>query len=259
MNTRFITLLLTVWSISISAHAYKLVWSDEFDYDGLPDSSKWTYEEGYVRNKEIQYYTFKNIKNAKVANGKLHLITRQEPETGKVTSASIKTENIASWTYGKIEVRARIPRQKGMWPAIWMLGANLREVYWPRSGEIDIMEHVSKHPGRIHGNAIYFDHETQGRSKNRAPYKEIKSPYAMHTYSIEWTKNKIDYFVDGELYHTFDTSVATAHGENPFHKPQFLIINLAVGGAWPGPPDENSFPAQFVIDYVRVYQKEECN
>ncbi|MDR9826656.1 glycoside hydrolase family 16 protein [Vibrio sp. FNV 38] len=234
---------------------YQLVWADEFDYKGLPDASKWTYEEGYIRNKELQYYTKESLSNARVADGYL-TITARKPYRGdpEITSASLTTENIADWTYGRIEVRAKLPTQKGMWPAIWTLGSNIRQVYWPRSGEIDIMEYVTSKLGVIHSNAVYYDYDQQVKRQNNGNATRINDIDAFHTYAIDWTPNSITFFVDDKQHHTFMTDVNDKE-TNPFHKPHYLIMNLAVGGAWAGAPIPGSFPASFVIDYVRVYQK----
>ncbi|MGY3572145.1 glycoside hydrolase family 16 protein [Vibrio paucivorans] len=234
---------------------YQLVWQDEFNYTGLPDPSKWTYEEGYVRNKEMQYYERESLANTEVKDGYLSINALFDPSANPAyTSASITTQGKASWRYGKIEVSASIPTEKGMWPAIWMLGDNIRKVNWPRSGEIDIMEHVSKHPGRIHFNTVYYDYENKKKHKANGGRTEIDNPNEFNTFAIEWDKDKIDFLVNGKISHTFNTNV-TQRDKNPFHKPQFLLLNLAVGG-WGGIPNLNSFPASFKIDFVRVYQKQ---
>ncbi|GAL11856.1 beta-glucanase precursor [Vibrio astriarenae] len=234
---------------------YQLVWADEFDYKGLPDPSKWGYEVGYIRNNELQYYTEANRQNAFVRNGHLYITARRPRATyPKITSASLTTENIVDWTYGKIEVRAQLPTQKGMWPAIWTLGSNIREVYWPRSGEIDIMEYVTSKLGVIHSNAVYFDYTLNKKQQKNGNATRIDDINGFHTYAIEWTPESIRFYVDGKQHHEFDTNVVEKE-LNPFHKPHYLIMNLAVGGAWAGEPGYGSFPATFAIDYVRVYQK----
>lgn len=132
---------------------WELSWADEFEYEGLPDSSKWSYENGYIRNNELQYYTKRRSKNARVENGTLIIEFRKDNYSGhSYTSASLHTRNKAEWQYAKIEVRAKLPTGRGMWPAIWMLGTNIDEVGWPACGEIDIMENVGFDPDVVHAN-----------------------------------------------------------------------------------------------------------
>ncbi|WGV98440.1 glycoside hydrolase family 16 protein [Vibrio sp. YMD68] len=232
---------------------YELVWADEFDYLGLPDDSRWNYEEGYVRNKELQYYQVKSLENTYVQNGMLTIEARRDSSTLKpYTSASITTENRATWKYGKIEVRASIPIASGTWPAIWMLGANIRQVYWPRSGEIDIMEHVGSNPNFIHGNAIYYDYETNANGSDSAHIAH-DSVNSFNRYAIEWTQQHITYFINDKPFHQFDINTA-GNKNNPFHKPFYLIINLALGG-WGGELNDDFTSEKLKIDYVRVYQK----
>ncbi|MDN2482589.1 glycoside hydrolase family 16 protein [Vibrio agarivorans] len=251
------TLLASICASNVYAAAeeYQLVWADEFDYTGLPDSEKWGYETGYVRNNELQYYTEADPLNAYVSDGHLQIIARRPHATHpKVTSASLTTENIVDWTYGKIEVRAKLPTEKGMWPAIWTLGSNIREVYWPKSGEIDIMEYVTSKLGVIHSNTVYFDYDLNTKQQKNGNATRIEYLDAFYTYAIEWTPESIRFFVDDKQHHEFHIDVVDKD-RNPFHKPHYLIMNLAVGGAWAGEPDYSSFPATFTIDYVRVYQK----
>ncbi len=248
---------------------YKLVWSDEFrkDPDGLPDPTKWSYEEGFIRNHESQYYTKERKENARVENGQLIIEGRKEEyhsaglDTAKpgflahYTSAALETIGKASWTYGRIEVKAKLPAGKGVWPAIWTLGTNEKnpQVGWPKCGEIDIMELVGKEPGIIHGTIHYF---VDGKHASQGAQLPIDHPESgFHVYAAEWTPDRIDLFVDDQKYFSFDVSKADNDGQNPFHKPHFLILNLALGGDWGGSIDDSIFPQRMTIDYVRVYQK----
>jgi beta-glucanase (GH16 family) len=245
---------------------YTLVWSDEFrqDPDGLPDPSKWEFEEGFLRNHEAQYYTRARKENARVENGQLIIEGRKEPfpnttspgpKVAKYTSAALTTYGKASWTYGRIEVRAKLPAGKGVWPAIWTLGTNARDpsVGWPRCGENDIMELVGKEPGIIHGTVHYF---VDGKHASKGAQTPLAHPEAdFHVYATEWTPDRIDIMVDGATYFSFDTRKADNDHQNPFRKPHYLILNLALGGDWGGPIDDTIFPQRMTIDYVRVYQK----
>ena len=231
-----------------------LVWQDEFNTRGLPDAGRWDHEVGLIRNNERQYYTRDRPKNARVENGMLVIEAHREPyQSADYTSASLTSHS--SWTYGRIEVRARLPKGRGTWPAIWMLGANIRDVGWPACGEIDIMEHVGFDPGRIHAN-IHTRAYNHVQGTNKGNSRLISgSDEGFHVYSAVWTPQQIDVFVDDQRYFTF----AKEPGGDavwPFDKPHYLILNLAVGGSWGGQKgiDDAAFPTRFVIDYVRVYR-----
>lgn len=231
--------------------ARKLVWSEEFDRPGLPNPTKWDYETGFVRNREAQYYTRARKENARVEGGRLVIEARRESFQGaSYTSASITSK--ASWTGGRIEVRARIPTGRGSWPAIWMLGTNIKEVGWPACGEIDIMENVGFAPNRIHGTVHVRDQA--GKHFSRGGHVDIPAPHAdFHVYAIDWDQKRIQFLLDGKVYFTYAND-----GKNPwpFDKPHYLLLNLAIGGAWGGQQgiDETIFPLRYLIDYVRVYQ-----
>ena len=172
------------------------VWQDEFERDGLPDPARWDYEVGRVRNREAQYYTRGRAANARVETGVLIIEAHREPYEGAdYTSASLTSR--ASWTYGRIEVRARLPRGRGTWPAIWMLGTNIREVGWPECGEIDIMEHVGFDPGRIHANIHTgaYNHVQRTNKGNNLLVPGVDD--AFHVYSAAWTPQQITMSVDG--------------------------------------------------------------
>jgi beta-glucanase (GH16 family) len=242
---------------SAPAPGWRLVWADEFDRPGFPDPSRWTYEEGLVRNREAQYYTRARRENARVEDGMLVIEARKEQQGGaEYTSASLTTEGRASWRYGRIEVRAKLPQGRGMWPAIWTLGANHRQVGWPMTGEIDIMEFVGFDPDTIHANVhtAAFNHRDK-TGKGAKLY--LPRPFErFHVYAMEWTKDRIDVSVDGTTYFTFRNSGGGVR-EWPFDAAQYLILNVAVGGAWGGQRgiDDSIFPQRFYVDYVRVYQR----
>lgn len=266
MKTILLTALLLTPLAALHAAEWELVWSDEFDYQGLPDPQKWDYEDGFVRNHEAQYYTRGRLENARVENGTLIIEGRKEKfklpeghhgkrEFAEYTAASLITLHKASWRYGRVEVRAKIPQGKGMWPAIWMLGISDEKIGWPRCGEIDIMESVGKEPDNIYATVHY-----QGGGKHRssgskhtaeAPYKDF------HLYAMEWYPDRMDFYFDTVKYHTFRIDDAGKGAENPFRKPQYLLMNLAIGGDWGGPIDDSFLPQKYIIDYVRVYKQKD--
>jgi len=245
---------------------YQLVWADEFskDPDGLPDPTKWIYEEGFIRNHEAQYYTKERKENARVENGQLIIEARREnfpnpsskgPPMAGYTSAALETRGKADWLYGRIEVRAKLPAGKGVWPGIWMLGSDENQpgIGWPKCGEIDIMELVGKQPGVIHGSIHYF---RGGKKVTETKELHVAHPEAdFHVYAAEWTPDRIDIFVDGTKYNTFAVSKADNDGQNPFRKPQFLLLDLALGGGLGGEIEDSILPQRMVVDYVRIYQK----
>ena len=253
---------------------WKLVWSDEFDHDGLPDKTKWDYEEGFVRNHEQQYYTRARPENARVENGLLIIEGRKElfenpkydpaaksqepgknPKQANYTSASLVTLNKASWQFGRIEVRAKLPQGKGVWPAIWTLGANFPSVSWPACGEIDIMEFVGHQPGVVHATLHY---SKNGKHKsNGKPLKVDALDTDFHVYSLDWSADKLDIAFDGKVYQTLPVKDADEAGQNPYLKPHYVLLNLALGGTWGGSIDDAILPQKFLIDYVRVYQRSE--
>jgi len=238
-------------------NVWEQVWADEFNYEGLPDENKWNYETGFVRNREKQYYTKARPENARVENGTLIIESRKEEyEKGQYTSASLHTWHKAEWLYGRIEVRAKLPTGKGMWPAIWMLGTNRNKVGWPACGEIDIMENVGYDPdticANVHTRAYNHVKKTGKGSKIKAetPYEQF------HIYAIEWNEDRLDFFLDDEKYFTFNNE-GTGNDVWPYNKPHYLILNAAIGGSWGGQKgiDDTIFPQKYYIDYVRVFRK----
>lgn len=256
-------LLITALTLWGQKDGYTLRWSDEFNKNGLPDKTKWSFDTAGNAygwgNNEWQYYTSNRKSNAVVKNGVLRITARKEAMGGKqYTSARLITKGKASFTYGRMEIRAKLPPGRGTWPAIWMLGDNIFEKGWPLCGEIDIMEHVGYEKDSIYGT-IHSDtyNHVKGTQKTKAIY--ISNPYsAFHVYSIEWTPERMDFFVDGQLYNSVQNE-HRSEKEWPFDQPFFFILNLAVGGNWGGKMgvDEKVFPATMEVDYVRVYQKNE--
>ena len=234
---------------------WSLVFADEFDTAATLDPAKWGYELGYIRNSEKQYYTSRS-ENVRAEGGNLVIEGRKEAYQGYgYTSASINTLGRFEFTYGRVEVRAKLPTGNGAWPAVWMLGTNRAQVGWPTCGEIDIMENVGFDPLRIHGSVhtAAYNH-TIGTQKTATV--TIANPWEdFHVYSMEWYADHIDVFVDGQKYFTFRNEGTGARAW-PFDKPQYLLINLAIGGSWGGQKgiDDTRFPQRYLVDYVRVYQ-----
>lgn len=238
----------------------RLVWADDFDSSGVLDTKKWSFETGYIRNNEMQFYTNSRPENARVENGLLVIEARNDSfsvgdKRFPVTSASLVTEDKASWTYGRIEVKAKIPSSLGSWPAIWMLGADHQKVGWPACGEIDIMENVGFDPDLIHTN-IHTKSYNHVLKTNKGKSTSVSKPYHdFHVYAIEWSKTKIEFFIDQQMVFTYENE-GTGTDVWPFDKPFYLILNLAIGGSWGGQKgvDLTELPQQFLVDYVRVYQ-----
>jgi len=242
-------LLLLPCIIQTKAQNWKLVWSDEFNYSGLPDSSKWGNEVGFVRNNELQYYTKQRIENSRVVNGNLLIIGKKEAyKNANYTSASLVTDGKTSWAFGKVEARIKLPKGQGMWPAFWMLGQNIHSVGWPECGEIDIMEHINNED-LLHGTLHWFN-EKHVSSGGTTPCDVTK----FHNYSIEWDKESVKLMLDGKKYWEVNIKDGINSTEE-FHKPHYIILNLAIGGDWPKNPDATTaFPDTMYVDYVRVYQ-----
>lgn len=239
-----------------SAAGWTIVFSDEFDRPGALDPTRWGYETGYIRNNEAQYYTSRP-ENVRVEAGNLVIEGRKEAYQGYgYTSASINTLARFELLYGRVEVRAKLPTGNGSWPAIWMLGTNRTQVGWPTCGEIDIMENVGFDALRIVGSihTAAYNH-TKGTQKTANV--TVANPWeGFHVYAMEWSADRIDLFVDGQKYFTFRNE-GTGTSTWPFDKPQYLLINLAIGGSWGGQKgiDDLRFPQQYLVDYVRIYQQ----
>lgn len=237
-----------------AATNWSLVWSDEFNGTAL-NTSNWTAEIGTGSNgwgnNELQYYT-NRTENLQVTGGNLVITARKENYSGMgYTSARIKTQNLKTFTYGKIEARIKLPSGQGLWPAFWMLGSNITtpNMGWPKCGEIDIMERVNNNSsvnGTVHWDAN--GHAEFGRVSGNLDFSQF------HVYTVEWDANYIRWFVDGTQFNEFYIANNTGNTEE-FHKSFFLLLNLAVGGNWPGSPNSSTpFPSQMLVDYVRVYQ-----
>ena len=256
----------------LEENGYVLVWADEFEADGAPNPANWDYEHGFVRNRELQWY---QPQNARVEDGQLVIEARHErfenPEhraedkswaarrrSVEVTSASLKTQGKHHWLYGRFVMRAKIPTAPGMWPAFWTLG----DGPWPRCGEIDVMEFYR---GKVLANACWRndDDETTAWDTVQAPVDRLgDADWAdrYHVWRMDWTSEKIDLSVDGRLINSIPTEAADGTGRdgaNPFRMPHYLLVNLAVGGDNGGELTGASLPAEYRIDYIRVYQRSE--
>lgn len=248
------------------AAQWELVWADEFNVPGLPDPLKWGYEDGFLRNDEAQYYMTARKENARVENGTLILEARKEhyqipgnapsahgKTAAEYSSASLHTMGRFDLTYGRVEMRARLPHGKGVWPAFWMLGTNIPQVGWPACGEIDIMELVGKEPGWVHGTAHW---KINGHKESQGNQLHVdRTDTDFHLYAVEWTPATIDFSVDGKIYNRVPLARAGADADNPFHRGQYLLLNFALGGEWGGEIDDRVLPQQYVVDYVRVYRE----
>ena len=261
----FLSSLANASDIDLSAPmdkgGWKLIWSEEFDYTGFPDSTKWSYDtEGNVYqwgNNEAQYYTSGRKENAWVSDGVLRITALKEPMEGRsYTSARLITKGKGDWLYGRFEIRAKLPTGRGTWPAIWMLPTDWEYGDWPKSGEIDIMENVGYDPDTIVGSSLTekYNHAigTQKNAKIACPdcYK------AFHVYALEWEEDEYRLYVDDQLYFTFKNE-GTGYEVWPYDKRFHILLNLAIGGNWGGQKgiDDSLFPHVFEIDYVRVYKK----
>lgn len=260
MNRKLTALLVFICFFTISRAQqaqWKLVWSDEFNYTGLPDSTKWDYNVGGHGwgNNELQYYTKARAANAWVAKGKLTITAVKEPFEGKAyTSARLVTRGKAEWQYGRIDVRARIPEGLGTWPAIWMLGAT-EPLKWPDDGEIDIMEHVGFDPGRFHFSVHTkkYNHVIGTQKTTQTMIPDFRKNY--HTYSVIWDAQQVKLLVDGKEYFSFSNE-HSGYEAWPFDNKMYLILNIAVGGNWGGQKgvDEKIWPKKMEVDWVRVYE-----
>jgi beta-glucanase (GH16 family) len=258
----FFTVLICIVGLFFDSSAankkWNLVWSDEFNTPGLPDNKKWSYDVGGDGwgNNELQYYTDGRTQNARIEDTSLIIEMRKENFNSKnYTSARLVTKNKGDWLYGRVEVRAIIPQGKGTWPAIWMLSTDQKYGGWPKSGEIDIMEHVGYQPGIVH-STVHTDslNHTKGTQVGKQiTVKEYFSNY--HLYAIEWYEDHIDAFVDDSLYFTFQNR-KEGYRTWPFDKRFHLLLNIAMGGSWGGAEgiDESLTSAIMRIDYARIYE-----
>lgn len=271
------TSIVTAQQAGLSANSnpatgYKLVWSDEFNKDGQPDPNNWTYERGFVRNQELQWY---QPDNARCQNGLLIIEGRrqrkqnpryradardwrQSREYAEYTSSSLTTRRLHSWMFGRFEMRGRIDTRPGLWPAFWTLGI---EGPWPANGEIDIMEYYR---GVLLANAAWAGERRWAAQwdDSRKPITEFNDPNwseKFHIWRMDWDADSIKLYVDDLLLNQIDlkeTINKNGDGKNPFHQPHYIILNLAIGGTSGGDPSNTKFPAKFEVDYVRIYQKQ---
>ncbi|HET6568203.1 MAG TPA: glycoside hydrolase family 16 protein [Rhodothermales bacterium] len=249
-----------------AAQDWEIVWSDEFDYTGVPDSSKWGYDVGGHGwgNQELEYYTEARPENARVEDGHLVIEARRDNWNGhEYTSARLVTKGKGDWTYGRFEARARLPAGLGTWPAIWMLASkqSYGEGYWPDNGEIDIMEEVGFDPNVIHGSIHTAAYNHVIGTQKTATINVPTSQADFHVYAAEWTPEEIKISVDDSLYFTFKnerlSDPQAGYEQWPFDKPFHLLLNVAVGGSWGGQEgvDPNIWPQRMLVDYVRVYRR----
>jgi len=254
-----------------SLHGYKLAWADEFNNDGAPDPCNWTYEQGFVRNEELQWY---QPENARCENGLLIIEARRERKLNpryrpdgrswrenrqyaEYTSASITTRGLHKWMYGRLEMRGRIDTRAGLWPAFWTLGV---EGQWPGCGEVDIMEYYR---GMLLANVAWAGEKRWAAAWDdvRIPLAEFKDPdwsKKFHVWRMDWDADSINLYVDDVLLNAVDLSKTfnkDKEGKNPLRQPHYIILNLAIGGTSGGDPAGTQFPARFEVDYVRVYQR----
>jgi len=237
---------------------WRLVWQDEFDgAAGLPpDSTKWDHDIGTDwGNAQLEYDTDRTENASLDGEGNLVITARKESYLGQpYTSARIVTRDLFERTYGRFEARIQLPWGQGMWPAFWLLGANIETVGWPQCGEIDIMEYRGQQPSTLHGSLHGPGYSAAQAVTKRYDLPNDRFDTGFHTFAVEWKADEIRWFVDGTLYHT--VSREDVPGEWVFNHPFYIILNLAVGGGWVGAPNENTiFPQRMLIDYVRVYEE----
>ncbi|MGC4095267.1 MAG: glycoside hydrolase family 16 protein [Polyangiaceae bacterium] len=242
------------------AAGYKLVWSDEFDgaVGAAVDKTKWKHDVGGNGwgNSELEYYTEGAANAALDGSGNLVITAKREAMgSNAYTSARLKTQDLYSFTYGRLEARMKIPAGQGIWPAFWMLGSDIATNPWPACGEIDVMENIGKEPNVIHAT-IHGPGYSAGQGPTAQTTLSAAVSSAFHVFAIEWEPNTIRWYVDGALYSTKTNADIPSGATWVFAHPFFILLNVAVGGGWPGNPDSTTiFPQQMLVDYVRVCQK----
>lgn len=250
-NAKFITTSIS-FAINIAS---KLLWSDEFNTNGAPNSSKWGYDLGTGNggwgNNESQFYT-NRADNVIVEGGLLKIIAKKENYQGALyTSTRMLTAGKFDFKYGKVEVRAKLLQGKGTWPAIWMLGSNITTVGWPACGEVDIMEHAGNRQGIV--QSAMHTPSSYGNTSNLGSQTLADVSTAFHVYAVEWTSEKMIFSVDGVVHYTYNPAIKNS-STWPFNANQFIILNVAMGGTFGGTIEPNFTQSTMEIDYVRVYQ-----
>ena len=242
----------------VEEKVWNLVWQDEFDYNGLPDSAKWSYDVGGHGwgNNELQFYTAGRLQNARVADGLLTIEAHREEMEGKpYSSARLVTRGKGDWQYGRLEVRAKLPKGRGTWPAIWML-ASTSPFKWPDDGEIDIMEHVGYNPGYIHASVHTkkYNHIIGTQITDTIVVDDFSEQF--HNYQLEWNRDSVFVGIDDHVFYRCGND-GTGYEAWPFDNKMHLLLNIAVGGNWGGQKgvDENIWPQRMEVDHVRVWQK----
>lgn len=251
MRIALFALVILFSQFKLKAQQWGLVWSDEFSGTQI-NTANWTYDLGGSGwgNNELQNYT-NSAANSTISNDNLLIIAKQQQFNGNAyTSARLKSQGLQSWKFGKIEARIKLPMQKGLWPAFWMLGNNISSIGWPKCGEIDVMEHVNTE-NKVHGT-MHWDNNGHNYYGGQTPVS-IEGQY--HIYSVEWNKDSIKWFLNGIMYWSANISNNINNTEE-FQNPFFIILNVAVGGNWPGSPDNTTvLPDTMFVDYVRVYEQ----
>jgi beta-glucanase (GH16 family) len=258
-----LVLILGVVSLPLAAQNWQVVWEDEFEGEVL-DPEKWSYQTGTGSeygltdwgNNELQYYRERNVT---VSEGMLHITAKRENYNGKsYTSGRIRTIDKGDWTYCRIEFRAKMPLGKGLWAAVWMLPTDEEYGGWAASGELDIMEYLGHEHNMVHGTLHFGDSWPNNKYNGTSFTLEEGDFYSeFHDFALEWVEGEIRWYVDGQLYQTQSEGDWYSAGESfpaPFDKRFHLLINLAVGGNWPGNPDGTMFPQELTVDYIKVLQ-----
>ncbi len=245
-------------SVPFEPAAWELVWAEEFDVPGVPNPANWSHEIGYIRNNERQFYTDQS-RNARVEDGRLIIEAHLDGKFERgISSASLHTKGKQEFHLGRIEARARVPTGKGTWPAIWTLGTNIGEVSWPECGELDILEYVGYDPMTVHANVHTgtYNHKNKNGRGNRIT--TAREPWLhFNVFAVEWYENRVEFFFNDQRYLVVNRQPGDDVGAWPFDAPQYLIVNLAIGGAWGGQKgvDESLFPHRYEIDYIRYYSR----
>ena len=242
------------YSAPTSYAGLSLAWSDEFNGPGI-DANSWNYDTGGGGwgNNELENYT-NSMKNAFITNGGYLVIEARKESDGTYTSARLQTKSKKEFTYGRMDIRAKLPKTKGLWPAIWMLGSNISSNPWPSCGEIDIMELLGNQPNKIYGT-MHWGQAGQGSTHIGDSYVLSISDFSdkFHVFSIVWDTSKIEWYIDNIKY--FTGNKTDVNGTYPFDKSFFFLLNVAIGGNWPGAPDATTvLPQRMIVDYIRVYQ-----